>query len=101
VRPLTGAKANSFGLHSVGLRALLCIGLNLCRRRIFADSEHRCTYSSREIQASPGGGALAAEGVTGQAAIARASIRRCVTALQGSAAWTYTTFDHVLARAGA
>jgi hypothetical protein len=45
-RPSTGAKSNNAGLHSVGIGDLSCIAVRLCRRRIFSDSEPRCTYAS-------------------------------------------------------
>src|SRR5689334_2517299 len=47
-RPSTGAKSNSPALHSVGIGELLCSAISLCRRRTFADSEPRCTYTRVE-----------------------------------------------------
>jgi hypothetical protein len=44
-RPSTGANSNSLGLHSVGTEELLGLAKRLCRRRTFADSEPRCSYS--------------------------------------------------------
>ena len=44
-RPATGANSNSVGLHSVGIGELLRFSKSPSRKRTFANSGPRCTYT--------------------------------------------------------